>query len=516
MLLSPKVLGPINELARAVTVVGAVEGAAVQLFMNGIPVGGAIVAGGLFVSVPLGPGALVPGRQVWATQSRAGEASAPSPFPETVSAAPSTASGLPAVVLLSGLHPCVDWILMGGLVPGATVEIHHGGQRIGSAIAEGPVAAVPTSFPQPPTVGDTLEALQTYTPPHGGRVKGPTVASLPLQGRPPGEPPPPSVQSPFECDLAVLVSGLQEGASLTVRHGSDEIDRYPFVGSPVWANLLKPARGANQLSASQRSNACGGASGFGPAAGVNPAPELPTPVIVGPVCPNAPLLKFRNLRPGAQVTVNAEKVLPGESGGAGALVGEAALGDRLRLPASTGMGRSSAVDQPPGYPHHQGLAIELWQGKWGGGSSRRAAAGHARPPWDGQARSMCPAHQREVADPRRRGRGRVRPGGFPAVQRARFRDHLGHVHRRVPPAAPGRERAGGQAGCNVGADSPLTEVGRFSGVPAPVVVGPVRIPRGGATLRGLVTGARIHVSVHPSSRPASMRSRPRCSSRCRG
>ena len=37
MLLPPKVQGPINSLATSVTVLGALDGAAVQLFVNGAP-----------------------------------------------------------------------------------------------------------------------------------------------------------------------------------------------------------------------------------------------------------------------------------------------------------------------------------------------------------------------------------------------------------------------------------------------------------------------------------------------
>lgn len=288
MLLPVTVLGPINELATSVTVISAVDDATVQLLVNGAPVGVPVHASGLSVSIALGATVLTQGQQVAATQSSAGETSVPSPFPETVSAAPSLASGLPAIVFLSGLHPCVDWIMLGGLIPGTTVDIHRAGQRIGTAVAAGPVVSVPISSPQIPSVGDLLEAFQTFKFPQGGTIKGPTVESLPLQGSPLGEPPTPSVQSPFECDLAVLVSGLQEGGSLIVKHGIDELSGYPFVGTPVWAHLSQPARGTDQLSARLRSDTCGSASGFSPAVGVNPALKLPTPVIVGPICLTRP------------------------------------------------------------------------------------------------------------------------------------------------------------------------------------------------------------------------------------
>jgi len=182
MLLPPKVVGPINQLATSVTVVGAVDNAWIQLLANGAPVGTPTLALGLSVTVALGGITLTPGQQIAATQSRGVDVSLPSPFPETVSAAPSPASGLPAVVFLSGLHPCVDWILLGGLIPGATAEIQRNGQRVGTAVAAGSAVSVPVSFPQSPSVGDILGAFQAFTPPQGGTIKGPVVQSLLFEG----------------------------------------------------------------------------------------------------------------------------------------------------------------------------------------------------------------------------------------------------------------------------------------------------------------------------------------------
>src|SRR5262245_6902071 len=101
MLLAPKVVGPINQLATSVTVVGAVDGAAVQLLVNGAAAGVPASASGLSVAVSLGATVLSPGQQISATQSKGAETSAPWPFPEIVSTAPTAATGLPAVVFLS-------------------------------------------------------------------------------------------------------------------------------------------------------------------------------------------------------------------------------------------------------------------------------------------------------------------------------------------------------------------------------------------------------------------------------
>jgi len=223
MLLPPKVLGPINQLATSVTVLGAVDGATVQLLVNGAAAGVPVVATGLSTAVGLGATVLQPGQQIAATQSKGGETSVPSPFPETVSAAPSATTGLPAVVFLTGLHPCIDWVWMGGTIPGAKVVVQRAGQTVGSAGAGGANVSVPIHFPTPASAGDVLEAFQTFTPAGGAPIQGPTVPSLPLVAAPPREPPAPTVQPPLECDMAVLVSGLNEGASMIVKHNADEL-----------------------------------------------------------------------------------------------------------------------------------------------------------------------------------------------------------------------------------------------------------------------------------------------------
>jgi hypothetical protein len=86
MLLPPKVQGPINQVATSVTVLGSLDGAVVQLFVNGAAAGIPTTASGLSVAVGLGATVLTPGQQVTATQSLAGDTSIPSPFPETVAA----------------------------------------------------------------------------------------------------------------------------------------------------------------------------------------------------------------------------------------------------------------------------------------------------------------------------------------------------------------------------------------------------------------------------------------------
>jgi hypothetical protein len=289
---------------------------------------------------------------------------------------------------------------------------------------------------------------------------------------------------------------LQEGASLIVKHGVDELGGYPFVGSPVWANLLKPARGTDQLSARQRSNTCGGASGFSPAVGVNPALKLPTPVIIGPICPNALILKVRNLRPGAEVTVYAEKVMLNGSA-AGALVGQArawATDCDFALPPAW-------ADHPQLTSHPGTLIIKVWQSNCDKGSDHTTHPVEPLPGAVGQ-----PGMDKPVECARLISAKSLTPGAVVVVSSDQADSPLlsGPVfvtasNMSISLYRPLRQHEHvqlKQTGCNVAANSLSTQVDPFSGVPAPFIVVPVRIPHGGATLRKLVIGARVHVFVN--------------------
>jgi len=286
MLLPPKIAGPLDNLSRFVVVLGAIDGADVQLFVDGAPVGVAATASGLSISVPLGGFLLVPGQAVTATQSSGFNTSPKSP-PEPVGKA---SADLPPITFVSIPHPCVDWVVLGGMVAGADATIQWKGRRIGSAVAAGPVVSVPVTFPSPASAGDVLEAFQSYTILGSPLVQGPPTPSLPLVPAP-GDPPAPTLTPPYECDMAVLVSGLQDGTSLTIKHNADELAGFAYVGTSVRAWLDRPVAIGETLSARQESKGCRRLGSFSvPPVGVNPA-DLPIPVIGGPICPNASVLQ---------------------------------------------------------------------------------------------------------------------------------------------------------------------------------------------------------------------------------
>lgn len=484
MLLPPKVLGPLNTLSTSITVVGVASDATVQLLVNGSPRGSPVAVSGLSATIPVSP-ALAAGAQVTATQSRGGQTSAPTPVPEIVAGVPAS---LPPVVILSGLHPCIDWVLVGGCVAGATVTIEHKGHRIGTAVAAGPQVSVPVSFAQLPGAGDILLAFQSV-----GSHQGPTSASLPFETRESRQMAAPSVAPPYECDMAVLVSGLQEGASLVVTHDGDELAGYPFVGATVWANLLKPARENQSISVRQESRRCGLASGPSAAVGVNTAPKLPTPVIVGPICPNATILSVRNLRPGATVTVFANRKQP--TGGTSILLGEAvawATDCDLFLPPDWAAHPQIA---PPGV-----LEIAVNQSNCGKGSEQAIHKVEPLPGSVGQPLIQSPVECARLIAVQNLTPGAFvvttsdQPDGNP-LSAPRFVASSVAAIPLYRPLRAGEKIKVMQAGCGVDAASPDTPVASLPGLPAPLIVEPLRIPHGGLRAKGLLVGARVHVFV---------------------
>lgn len=499
MLLPPKVQGPINTTATSIVVLGAVDGAAVQVLVNGAPAGVPTTASGLSTTVPLGATVLSAGQQVTATQSKAADTSAPSTFAETVAAAPSAATGLGPLAFLSGVHPCIDWVVLGGTTPGATVRVLHGGHRVGETVAGGTQVSVPVRFSPAAVAGDRLFAVQTFTPAGGAAITGADVPSLPMSAAPPGEPSAPTVAPPMECDLAVLVAGLNEGTSLIVKHNADEIAGYPFVGTPVWAGLARPVRGADQLSAKQHTEQCGAASGFGPAVGVNPAPKLPTPVIVGPVCPTASLLRVRNLRPGALVTIFGETQQPSSS--AAAQIGQVrawAVDCEFGLPANWASLPNLVAN--PGK-----LFITVFQENCDKGSDTAKLAVEPLPGLVGQPGMAKPVECGRVI-----GANTLTPGAVVIVtsDQADSPTLSGPVFVTASNLSIGLYRPLRalehvqikQTGCNAASDSAPTEVAPFGGVEPPVIAGPVRIPHGGINLKKLVVGARVHIFVNGALR----------------
>lgn len=493
MLLPPKIAGPLDNLSTFVVVLGALEGATVQLFANGSPVGIPSLATGLSVLVPLAGAHLTPGQTVTATQASGLNTSPPSP-PEPVGAAP---VDLPPVTFLSLPHPCVDWVLLGGMVAGVSATILWKGKRIGTAVAQGSGVSVPVSFPTPASAGDVLEAFQSYSSPGGASVQGPTSTSLPLGRAPVGEPPAPSLAPPYECDLAVLVSGLQDGASLTIKHNAKELAGYPYLGGATWAELEKPVAAGETLSGKQESRGCHRQGPFSnPPVGVNPATGLPTPVVGGPVCPNAAVLHVSNLRPGADVWIQTMKdpntgiLIPHDMGHVRAWATEC----EFPLPAGW-------ADDPTQAAIKGKFTIQLSESNCG----KAVVVSALITPLPGAvgtpAFSPAPVECTRIIHVINLTPGAMvtlhsDQGDFPQLSAPAW---VSSAAMTLYPYRPLRYKEFiwiSQRGCNAAADSDHPQVGAMPALAAPGQEPPIIVPRGGAWFRDLVVGGRLYVFLN--------------------
>jgi len=232
-----QIVGPISPLSTQVVVQGCGSGS-VQLFSGATPVSAPTAGDGVEARVQPFPGSLVPGVQIVAREHN-GQAVGPTSPPQVVSPAP-TADDMGLLTFLEVPTTCVDWVVLGGSYPGATVEVLHGGVPVGRETATGPTTSVRLTLPGRLTAGDTLEAVQYCEPAPGTALRSPHAFSAPAEKAPPFGTI--SVDQPVECDLELHLTALPRGASLVVDHNGDVLAGYPYVGPSPRARLRDNAR----------------------------------------------------------------------------------------------------------------------------------------------------------------------------------------------------------------------------------------------------------------------------------
>jgi hypothetical protein len=322
-LIPPKVCGPLSFLSTSIRVEHVLPGAWVEILVNGSPIQRTNIATSNAVEVPLLGYTMPPGGTVTARWSLGGEASLPS-VPEIVLGYP-TKLGNP--FFLSPIHTCVDWIAVGGLYPGATVEIRNGGNLVGGPdSSNGATTHVRIHGSISP--GDRLNATQIVQVPNLGAVQSHPANSLAAEDWFPREdvPQTPVVIGPIhECAGAVLVGGAVPGCFLHLHSGGTELE-YAAVAADFWALLPGEAHAPATFAASSHLRRCGRQSGVSPVVGVDPAAPLRTPTLKPDTqyCPSG-------------VSVTAEALTP-----------RSALTFELRgASGTTVLGRAGAPDNSP-------------------------------------------------------------------------------------------------------------------------------------------------------------------------
>ena len=289
--LAPIVKGPIYTTSEKVLVSCALADASVELRVGGKSVGSkpAVINGNLWV--PLSR-ALDDGEMVVAVQSLGGVTSQSSTNPVRVLDVPSP---LPTPVFASPMSQFMSRVLLGGLVPGAKVEVSNGGTLAGAITATDTNEWVPVD-PAVLAAGTTLSTVQKL----GGQTSSPATSNklVAVNAR---EVPPPKIEQPVRaCDTALHVLECIPAADL-VSDNSGNITLWTAISDGgFWAtgaSEFKPG----PLKIIQRLPGAGTQS-VDVVLTVAPAlvPEKPT---LQPFCPDAKRVAVSGLKPGAVLTL---------------------------------------------------------------------------------------------------------------------------------------------------------------------------------------------------------------------
>src|ERR1035437_1905580 len=207
-LLPPRVVAPLSECSKNVRVQNQLTGATVEILANGVLVGGGIATWSdqtFSLTTPLHAG-----QHVTARQKLGPDTSASSTEFVEVQKKPAI---LGNVGFPSPIYMCGECLHLDGLVPGATVDVKVGGNPAGSGTADDGTARIHLSIPI--VHGQPVIAQQTACG-IPGLVTSSPLPDLP-DGKREGPLPPPVIASPLlECQRSVSVSGVLEGATVTV------------------------------------------------------------------------------------------------------------------------------------------------------------------------------------------------------------------------------------------------------------------------------------------------------------
>lgn len=300
----PVVAGPINELMTGVQVIGAVPGATLIVTAEGPSPRdlGKVVASGGSDWVPLHPGELLRYTDVVvASQSLGAESSPPTPaqLAVAVSPAPQSSADVGHIGTSTHLYRCGQGLWLTGVIPGATAEVAWGGtvRAIGVAGNDGVRLQVPAGLP-PGAI-----SLRQVTPVGAGPAAIVRTDDAPRVGN---RLPTPVVGAPLrECQGAVLVSNVVDGATVTLHHRDGSTNSAVFDRSALWFGVPSLVEG-DEIVASQHLQQCEiDSAASAPPVPVGSKAALPAPSVIGPLCAGAVSIRVAGIVPGASIIVNA-------------------------------------------------------------------------------------------------------------------------------------------------------------------------------------------------------------------
>ena len=297
-LLPPRVDGPLSQCSSSVRVEGQITGSTVEIHMSGQvgPVGSG-VAGWSDQTFPLNPGVqLTPGSTVQALQRQGATLSALGPG-ITVQKRPAVIGPL---AFQSHLYVCGSCLWITGAVPGAKVDVDVLGVPRGSGISADGNARLGLA----PVIGhaDILTARQTACGMPGALTTGPKPDPNP--GANERLLPAPTLNGPLrECDPAVLVTNVFEGATVTIQRSGKPNESACFDATGLWFILNAPLVLGEKVTASQAFPGCKIKGNSTPQQIVQPTAPTPPPTVIKPLCAGQTSVTLTDLKPGAQIEI---------------------------------------------------------------------------------------------------------------------------------------------------------------------------------------------------------------------
>lgn len=290
--LPPTVHGPITPHSPSVQVTGVLAGAEIRLFSSGSQVGGTIASVSGTVSVSFGSAPSV-SAVITATQENDDGESAPSPGLLVIDAP----NPLPSPIFVSPLSTAMSAVRLGGLVPGARVQLKHNSTLVGQAVVTDTVAWIDIS------PGAQLSGNITAQQDLAGMTSA-IVKSTPLVVVAPKE----DLEQPV---LATPMNACETNISVTHANATADIVA-DNEGTPILWHGLGEAYGVSGVPPLKQGKlvahqAFPRLNIRGPDATFPVGPPVPPdkPAIRSDICPDIAQVSISNLAPGGVLTLFA-------------------------------------------------------------------------------------------------------------------------------------------------------------------------------------------------------------------
>ena len=305
--LSPPIVHePIHECGRAVEVTGFTPDAHVRVYADLVDVVGEAIPHFGFTEIEL-TRPIESGESITATQTVDGIESGHSLSPVDVTALPEFTDGVPPrPEIASKIYACGRVVPVGGLVPGVRVFVAEDGLPVGSANAAGTwkdVSTNPLNEGRPVVATQVTCADVTDKNPLES-LASPAVNVLPVPD--PFQPPKVDDSTLIVGNNSVTLHDLYVGAAVTVLEGSHALGSGYANSTTNWVPLLDPIESTWLIRGKQALCATNATSDP-----IEPTTEVPTPLIVGPVCDTDEYVRVRG------TVINATVALLRNGGGAG-------------------------------------------------------------------------------------------------------------------------------------------------------------------------------------------------------